>query len=52
MGIVIHEFDIVAEAQPTETQAAAPAPPAPVTVLDIKRAAEHAADRSARVWAH
>jgi len=52
MGVVIHEFDIIAEAQPAEKAAAAPAQPPQATVLDVKRAVQHAADRSARVWAH
>lgn len=52
MGIVIHEFDIVAEAQPTEKQAAAPAQAPQATVLDVKRVVQHALERAARVWAH
>jgi hypothetical protein len=52
MGIVIHEFDIVAESQQPEKQSSAPSQPLQPTVLDVKRAVQHTLDRSARVWAH
>jgi len=52
MGIVIHEFEIVADPQPVEKQTAASSQPPQPTVLDVKRAVQHTLDRSARVWAH
>lgn len=52
MGIVIHEFDVVAESQPAEKPSAAPAQPPQATVQDVNRAVQHALDRSTRVWAH
>ncbi len=56
MGVVIQEFEVVAEAQPASqatepTVGAAPAAQAPTT-LDIERILRHSAERSARVWAH
>jgi len=57
MGVVINEFEVVAEPQPN-TQPAETAPsggssPATApTALDIDRVMLHSAERSARVWAH
>ena len=55
MGVVINEFEVVAEPTPsTETvgMAAAPSMPPVPSARDIERVVSHRAERLARVWAH